>query len=62
MEAITYSYARENLAKTMQQACDDHEPYGGGGIHLQIFIVKTFALLLKMRPCSQHLYTPSHNR
>ncbi len=26
MEAITYSYARENLAKTMQQACDDHEP------------------------------------
>ncbi len=44
MEAITYSYARENLAKTMQQACDDHEPYGGGGIHLQIFIVKTFAL------------------
>jgi antitoxin YefM len=26
MDAITYTYARNNLAKTMQQACDNHEP------------------------------------
>jgi antitoxin YefM len=26
MDAITYSYARENLAKTMRQVCDDHAP------------------------------------
>jgi len=26
MDAITYSYARENLAKTMRQVCDDHTP------------------------------------
>jgi antitoxin YefM len=25
MDAITYTYARNNLAKTMQQACDNHE-------------------------------------
>jgi antitoxin YefM len=26
MKAITYSAARETLASTMQQVCDDHEP------------------------------------
>lgn len=26
METITYTAARANLAKTMQQVCDDHEP------------------------------------
>lgn len=26
MEAITYSAARANLAKTMEQVCDDHTP------------------------------------
>jgi antitoxin YefM len=26
MDAITYTYAEANLAKTMQQACDNHEP------------------------------------
>ena len=26
MDAITYTYARNNLAETMQQACDNHEP------------------------------------
>lgn len=26
MEAITYSHARENLAGTMEQVCDDHVP------------------------------------
>lgn len=26
MDAITYSHARENLAATMQQVCDDHTP------------------------------------
>lgn len=26
MKAITYSAARENLASTMQQVCDDREP------------------------------------
>ncbi|MDA8162156.1 MAG: type II toxin-antitoxin system prevent-host-death family antitoxin [Desulfobacteraceae bacterium] len=26
METITYSAARANLAKTMQQVCDNHEP------------------------------------
>jgi len=26
MDAITYTYARNNLAKTMQQACDNREP------------------------------------
>lgn len=26
MDAITYSAARANLAKTMERVCDDHEP------------------------------------
>lgn len=26
MDAITYSAARANLAKTMDRVCDDHEP------------------------------------
>ena len=26
MDAITYSSARANLAKTMDRVCDDHEP------------------------------------
>ena len=26
MDAITYSTARANLAKTMDRVCDDHEP------------------------------------
>lgn len=26
MKAISYSAARSNLAKTMEQICDDHEP------------------------------------
>jgi len=26
MDAITYSYARENLAETMRRVCDDHTP------------------------------------
>lgn len=26
MRAISYSAARENLAKTMQKVCEDHEP------------------------------------
>lgn len=26
METITYTSARANLAKTMQQVCDNHEP------------------------------------
>ncbi len=26
MNAITYTTARENLAKTMQQVCEDHDP------------------------------------
>jgi antitoxin YefM len=26
MDAITYSHAREHLAKTMRQVCDDHTP------------------------------------
>jgi antitoxin YefM len=26
MEAITYSAARENLASTMTQVCEDHDP------------------------------------
>ena len=26
MNAITYSQARENLAKTMDKVCDDHSP------------------------------------
>ena len=26
MNAITYTSARENLAKTMQKVCDDHDP------------------------------------
>ena len=26
MDAITYSAARANLAKTMYRVCDDHEP------------------------------------
>lgn len=26
MDAITYSYARENLAETMRRVCDDHVP------------------------------------
>ncbi|MDM8565346.1 type II toxin-antitoxin system prevent-host-death family antitoxin [Candidatus Halobeggiatoa sp. HSG11] len=26
MDAITFSRAKKNLAKTMQQSCDDHEP------------------------------------
>lgn len=25
MEAITYSHARQNLARTMTRVCDDHE-------------------------------------
>ena len=25
MKALTYTAARENLAKTMQQVCDDHD-------------------------------------
>jgi len=26
MKTITYTAARENLASTMQQVCDDHDP------------------------------------
>ena len=26
MKAISYSAARENLAKTMEQVCEDHDP------------------------------------
>ena len=26
MNAVTYSQARENLAKTMDKVCDDHSP------------------------------------
>ena len=26
MRTITYSYARQNLAATMKQVCDEHEP------------------------------------
>ena len=26
MEAITYTTARQNLAKTMEKVCDDHSP------------------------------------
>ncbi len=26
MKSITYSYARSNLAETMDQVCDDHSP------------------------------------
>jgi len=26
MDAITYTYARNNLAETMQQACNNHDP------------------------------------
>ena len=26
MNAITYSAARQNLAKTMEEVCNDHEP------------------------------------
>jgi antitoxin YefM len=26
MKTITYTAARENLAKTMQRVCDDHDP------------------------------------
>ena len=26
MDAVTYSYARQNMAKVMQQVCDDAEP------------------------------------
>ena len=26
MKAITYTAARQNLAKTMQKVCDDHSP------------------------------------
>jgi len=26
MDAITFTYARDNLAKTMQQTCNDHDP------------------------------------
>ncbi len=26
MDAITYSHARSNLAKTMDKVCDDHTP------------------------------------
>lgn len=26
MDAITYSYARSNLSRTMDQVCDDHTP------------------------------------
>ena len=26
MDAMSYSYARANLAKTMEDICDDHEP------------------------------------
>jgi len=26
MNAVTYSYARQNMAKVMQQVCDDGEP------------------------------------
>ncbi|MCK5720814.1 MAG: type II toxin-antitoxin system prevent-host-death family antitoxin [Thiomargarita sp.] len=26
MDAITFNNAKENLANTMQQACDNHEP------------------------------------
>jgi len=26
MKSITYTAARENLAKTMQQVCEDHDP------------------------------------
>lgn len=26
MDAITYTYARANLAKTMDRVCDDHDP------------------------------------
>ena len=26
MESISYTFARSNLAKTMEQVCDDHAP------------------------------------
>jgi len=26
MDALTYSYARQNMAKVMQKVCDDREP------------------------------------
>lgn len=26
MDATTYTYARANLAKTMEKVCDDHQP------------------------------------
>jgi len=26
MDAITYTYARSHLAKTMEKVCDDHSP------------------------------------
>ena len=26
MNAVTYSYARQNMTKVMQQVCDDREP------------------------------------
>ncbi len=26
MEAISYTYARSNLAKTMEKVCEDHDP------------------------------------
>lgn len=26
MNAITYTHARSNLAKTMEKVCDDHDP------------------------------------
>lgn len=26
MNAITYTFARQNLAKTMSKVCDDHDP------------------------------------
>ena len=26
MDAITYTHARSNLAKTMEKVCDDHSP------------------------------------
>ena len=26
MEAMTYTYARQNLAKTMEKVCQDHSP------------------------------------
>jgi antitoxin YefM len=26
MNAVTYTYVRNNLAKTLEKVCDDHEP------------------------------------